>query len=113
MESVIAEKFEAMIVLDTANSRMKDFYDVYKILTEQTVSEMSLHHAITQTFQTRQTVLPDKPAFFPKNFQKNSRNRNMWKAFLGRINSAEIPFTTVLKEIRSRLEPVYHKAIRK
>jgi hypothetical protein len=70
MESVIAEKFEAMIVLDTANSRMKDFYDVYKILTEQTVSEMSLHHAITQTFQTRQTVLPDKPAFFPKNFQK-------------------------------------------
>ena len=33
LETVVAEKFEAMIDLSAANSRMKDFYDVYYILT--------------------------------------------------------------------------------
>ncbi len=33
-ETVIAEKFQAMIELSVANSRMKDFYDVYKLLTD-------------------------------------------------------------------------------
>ena len=56
MESVIAEKFEAMIVLDAANSRMKDFYDIYQILKENTISGKSLVEAINQTFQTRHTV---------------------------------------------------------
>jgi len=30
-ESVIAEKFQAMVYLAEGNSRMKDFYDIYKI----------------------------------------------------------------------------------
>jgi len=31
LESVIAEKFQAMIYLSEANSRMKDFYDIYSL----------------------------------------------------------------------------------
>lgn len=32
LESVIAEKFEAMIRLSVINSRMKDFYDIFTLL---------------------------------------------------------------------------------
>ena len=32
VESLVAEKFEAMISLAEFNSRMKDFYDVYRVL---------------------------------------------------------------------------------
>jgi predicted nucleotidyltransferase component of viral defense system len=30
-ESVVAEKFEAMVKLGVANSRMKDFYDLWEL----------------------------------------------------------------------------------
>lgn len=35
LETVVAEKFHAMIVLSLANSRMKDFFDVYRILVTE------------------------------------------------------------------------------
>ena len=37
LEAVVAEKFHAMIVLSLANSRMKDFFDVYRILVTDRV----------------------------------------------------------------------------
>jgi len=39
LESVIAEKFDAMIVLDARNSRMKDFYDIYNLLTKHDIQQ--------------------------------------------------------------------------
>ena len=36
LETVVAEKFEAMISLSVNNSRMKDFYDLYRILDDAT-----------------------------------------------------------------------------
>ena len=107
MESVIAEKFEAMIVRDAVNSRMKDFYDIYQILKENRISKKALDEAIRQTFNTRHTVLPDNPAVFSVDFSEDSRNRNMWNAFLRRIKSEDIPFEIVVSEIKKHLEPIY------
>ncbi len=107
IESVIAEKFETMIVLDAVNSRMKDFYDIYQILEENTLSKKTLTEAIKQAFRIRETVKPDNPAVFSEGFSEDLRNRNMWNAFLKRIKSKDIPFDTVLSEIRKHLEPIY------
>ena len=107
LESVIAEKFEAMIVLDASNSRMKDFYDVYQILKKENISEKLLSEAISQTFQTRHTILPDNPAIFSSDFSEDSRNLNMWNAFLKRIKSVDIPLNIVMSEIKKNLEPIY------
>lgn len=107
MESVIAEKFEAMIVLDAVNSSMKDFYDIYQILKGNTISRKSLVESIKQTFRTRHTVLPDNPAVFSREFSEDSRSLNMWNAFLKRIKSDDIPFKTVLSELKRNLEPIY------
>jgi predicted nucleotidyltransferase component of viral defense system len=35
VETVLAEKFTAVLSLDVANSRMKDFYDIYMLITNQ------------------------------------------------------------------------------
>ena len=53
--SVIAEKFEAMIQLSEANSRMKDFYDIYTLLKKNKIDKQALTNAIKLTFETRKT----------------------------------------------------------
>ena len=78
LESVVAEKFEAMIVLDARNSRMKDFYDIHEILSKHHIADDSLVEAIRLTLQTRRTNLPDAPAIFTDDFRKNDRNIRMW-----------------------------------
>lgn len=53
--TVVAEKFNAMIVLGMMNSRLKDFYDVYIILQHMGIDETQLTDAIQSTFQRRKT----------------------------------------------------------
>ncbi|MCF7945156.1 MAG: nucleotidyl transferase AbiEii/AbiGii toxin family protein [Spirochaetia bacterium] len=107
LESVVSEKFEAMIVLDAANSRMKDFYDIYKILTENYISAESLKQAMKQTFHARHTILPENPAIFSPYFVENPRNRNLWKAYLKRLKGEELAFNVVVSKIKNYLEPIY------
>lgn len=56
-ETVIAEKFDAMIDLAEINSRMKDFYDVYRLLAAQRYTKTTLREAIEQTLRWRQTII--------------------------------------------------------
>ncbi|MDE6794528.1 MAG: nucleotidyl transferase AbiEii/AbiGii toxin family protein, partial [Muribaculaceae bacterium] len=53
LETVVAEKFEAMISLGEQNSRMKDFFDVYRILVDSKLNEEDLVLAIKNTFNNR------------------------------------------------------------
>jgi hypothetical protein len=57
-ETVVAEKFQAMVALGIANSRMKDFYDVWTLAREFEFKGPSLCAAIRATFERRQTPLP-------------------------------------------------------
>lgn len=60
-ETVIAEKFQAMVVLGFINSRMKDFYDVWLMSKEFSFAGRLLARAIQATFERRQTDLPHSP----------------------------------------------------
>ena len=55
LESVIAEKFEAMLRLSTINSRMKDFYDLYVISSLKSFDGRVLQEAISSTLERRGT----------------------------------------------------------
>jgi predicted nucleotidyltransferase component of viral defense system len=57
IESVISEKFEAIIKLSFFNSRMKDFYDIYSIVTRQNISGDLIVGALTATITRRGTSL--------------------------------------------------------
>ncbi|RMG12191.1 MAG: nucleotidyl transferase AbiEii/AbiGii toxin family protein, partial [Deltaproteobacteria bacterium] len=58
-ESAIAEKFQAMVVLDMANTRMKDFLDIWMLAREHEFAGDVLADAVAATFRRRQTPLPE------------------------------------------------------
>jgi hypothetical protein len=57
-ETVVAEKFQAMVQLGVANSRLKDFYDVWLIAQQFAFTGPPLVAALTATFARRRTALP-------------------------------------------------------
>lgn len=82
-ETVIAEKFQAMVMLGIANSRMKDFFDIWSLATTFEFSGTALSAAIAATFERRQTPLPAVPplALTPE-FTEDTQKLAQWKGFL-------------------------------
>jgi hypothetical protein len=65
IETVIAEKFHALVTRGIANSRLKDFYDLWLIAETFELDRTALTEAIRQTFKRRATTLPqEKPMAF-------------------------------------------------
>lgn len=105
-ESVIAEKFEAMVKLGELNSRMKDFYDIWLLSHQFDFSGQKLAHAIELTFQHRGTEITDKIIAFSDSFI--TQKQGPWNAFRRKIQQVTIPenFDAIVKEIASFLRPV-------
>lgn len=57
IESIIAEKFQTVISRGVLNSRMKDYYDLYYLITNKEFSEDILKTAINKTFEKRETEI--------------------------------------------------------
>ncbi len=108
LESVVAEKFQAMIELSETNSRYKDFYDVYKILSNQQLDDSILSEAIQATFKNRSTVFQDAHPLFTDSFMKEEGRNTQWRRFLKRIKQdGNLDFKDVMNLISSRLGPIY------
>ena len=56
LETVIAEKMHAIIDLADQSSRMKDYYDLYNILSKETYDKDILQDTIEHTFENRHTA---------------------------------------------------------
>jgi len=84
LESVIAEKFQASIYLAKANSRMKDFYDMYELCVSFDFDGAMLYEAVSQTFTRRKTDLPEVPSIFCDDFLSVDKQRQ-WRAFQRRL----------------------------
>lgn len=109
LESSIAEKYQAMVNLDMANGRMKDFYDIYFLSEHQSFEGQHLQKAITETFERRDTDIPqDIPTGLTKRFYENEDKEGMWKAFIDKISDEQMPreLKEVVKRIRKFLWPV-------
>jgi predicted nucleotidyltransferase component of viral defense system len=110
IETVIAEKFQAMIELSVANSRMKDFYDVYKLLTGNEFDSNTLEEAIKATFANRCTSYSENHALFTVEFATNPQRKRSWTAFLNKINKEKEPaFEEVMRLISEKLLPYWVK----
>jgi len=108
IETIIAEKFHAMIELSTLNSRMKDFYDVYNLLTSANEDIQLLQEAIIATFKNRQTVYEENHDLFTNDFANNENRKKMWKAFLNKLNlDTKLEFNTVMQSITKKLKPIW------
>ncbi len=111
-ETVIAEKFDAMIDLAEMNSRMKDFYDVYRLLTSARYEERILTEAIRQTFRWRQTVVMANHPLFSPVFATDPRRISQWQAFLRKTTLTDsLPFGDVMQVITRTLWPIYEMLV--
>ena len=112
-ESVIAEKFEAMIALAEANSRMKDFYDVYMLSRICDYEGIVLYEAVRQTLERRATPLDATPTVFSDYFRMLKVKQTQWQAFQRRIHVAQgLSFAAVLDANKHFLQPVYHAVLK-
>lgn len=84
-ETVVAEKFQAMVHLGIANSRMKDFHDLWVIGSQFNFDGATLTSAIVRTFERRNTPLPNSlPLALTPEFFLDEQKVRQWKAFLNR-----------------------------
>jgi predicted nucleotidyltransferase component of viral defense system len=82
-ETVVAEKYQALVHLGLANSRMKDFYDLWIIAREFDFDGQTLSDAIRNTFSRRRTALPDHaPSGLRPEFYEDAHRTNQWTAFI-------------------------------
>jgi len=92
VESVISEKFEAMIKLGLLNSRMKDFYDIWLMMRQFNFDGTNLAEALRRTFRHRKTALPKgTPLFAEEIYDEESDRQTLWKAFLKKGNIRHAP----------------------
>ena len=107
-ETVIAEKYQAMVVLGIANSRMKDFYDIWTLAREFSFAGQDISSAIAATFARRQTPLPaTQPLALTDDFAGDARKQTQWKAFLrkGRLADNSLELSTVTELLSRFLMP--------
>lgn len=110
VETVIAEKFEAMIDLAEINSRMKDFYDLYRLLGGDTYKPKVLVEAIRNTFVRRGTTYREPHPLFTNTFASDDNRNRQWKVFLRKSYLDQtIPFPEVMQLITSKLLPIYEQ----
>jgi hypothetical protein len=85
-EAAIAEKLNAMVVLDIRNSRMKDFYDIWFMANTWTFEMATLRDAIRASFERRGVEIPqDVPFALTEEFLGDPQKTRQWNAFVSRL----------------------------
>jgi len=105
LESAIAEKFEACVKLNFDTSRMKDFYDIYKLASHNSFDSSKLSEALTETFNQRSTSLDDRHVIFADDFKSDDNKQTQWKAFQNRTGlGVEYDFPQTVDKIKKFVE---------
>jgi predicted nucleotidyltransferase component of viral defense system len=105
-ETVIAEKFQAMVNLGRANSRMKDFYDIWILARSQEFDGDKLARAIAATFARRKTVIPsERPDALTPAFAEDQTKQRQWAAFLEDVAITPGTLAEVVEDLATFLMP--------
>lgn len=110
VETVIAEKMHAVVDLADQSSRMKDYYDLFNLLSKEKYDSKTLQDAIVNTFENRHTSYDADTMFFRNDFADNPQMQVRWKAFLKKITKeADVSFAEVVSYIQIALKPYWEK----
>ena len=92
-----------MTVLGMTNTRMKDFFDLWVLLRDNTIDDVELRRAIEATFARRQTVLPNAlPMGLSDAFFEDEVKQVQWRAFLKKNKLEPLDLSTVVQYVRER-----------
>ena len=106
INSVVAEKFEAFVSLGLANSRYKDFYDIYVLSDRYNFDGTELMNAIKETFNHRGTSFDDIAAF-EDGFADDETRLMRWNSFVKKKKALiKLDFEETVQLLKILLFPI-------
>jgi predicted nucleotidyltransferase component of viral defense system len=110
-ETVIAEKFQAMVALGLANSRLKDFYDIWILAQTFDFKDDRLAQAIAATFARRKAEIPtERPDGLTAAFSNDPTKQQQWNAFVEEVAVNPGALADVVEDLVTFLLPHAEKA---
>lgn len=109
LETVIAEKLHAMVTLGMANSRMKDYYDVWMLTRAFTLDPIRLRRAVDATFARRRTsLLASVPEGLSDAFAADPGKQAQWQAFARNLSASRPGLDEVVVDLRLSLSVLFN-----
>lgn len=100
IETIIAEKYQTVIARGVLNSRMKDYYDLYYLLTYKEFSKEKLKEAIVNTFNKRETDI-NSTSLVVKEIKKSEFTKDLWVAYAKKHSyTKDVKFENIITSIR-------------
>jgi predicted nucleotidyltransferase component of viral defense system len=110
-ETVIAEKFQAMVMLGLANTRLKDFYDIWILARTNEFKYDRLARAIAATFARRKTEIPtERPDGLTPAFADDPTKQQQWIEFVEEVAVNPGSLADVVEALAAFLLPHAEKA---
>lgn len=107
LETVVAEKLHAIIDRGKFNSRMKDYFDLYRIFSVHSFDKTVLCKAIQATFENRGLKVTDKEGFFEESFGKDALISQQWEHYMKKMKVALPSFVEIHKSIVLWISPYW------
>ena len=101
----MAEKFQTMIDRGRFNSRMKDYFDVYRIIIAHKFKRMELSSAIRSTFKNRGTEHVENHDFFQDDFGRDVSLDRQWNNYINKLKLDLPCFNEIHKVLVEFLQP--------
>jgi predicted nucleotidyltransferase component of viral defense system len=113
-ETSIAEKTEAMVRLALANSRMKDFFDIHRLIETRTFDGETMRLAVAATFTRRGVEIQgERPLALTSEFADDAQKKIQWAAFVRRARRPELAdLSAIIATLNRFLWPVLQAAAR-
>ena len=110
MYTVVAEKFETLVSLGIANTRMKDYFDLWVLHQQGKFDDELLRTAIAETFLRRGKPLPKGvPVGLSDEFSGDVQKQRQWLVFLKKNQLAQLDLGVLIVGLREWLMPLIVK----
>lgn len=111
IETVVAEKLDAILSLMEFSSRMKDYYDIYYLANKFDFDGAILTEALKKTFANREHLFTAEQFEQILTFDNDAAMQKKWKAFVKKINTETDDFKMILDTIEKFLEEPFLASI--
>ena len=111
LESIVSEKFDAIVNLMEATGRMKDFYDIYYLANSFEFKGRKLQEAIYKTLSQRGTPYEQDSVTVIQRLIDNSEIINRWENFCDKILKYELNFRNVIELLVAFIDPPFQAII--
>lgn len=111
LETTIAEKIDAILILMGFSSRMKDYYDIYYLANKFDFDGKVLTEALKKTFENRGHRFTIEQFEQVMGFDADAAMQKKWRAFVRKIDSKTDDYSTVLKTIEAFLTKPFVAAV--